>query len=66
MKTAERVGKVLLALAACATECLVVDTETGWPRFGRAAELAQVLGAPCLQLEEVLGRPLLDPWRRAV
>jgi len=53
-------------LASCTTECLVVDTETGWPRFGKAAELAGTLGAPWLALEEVLGRPLPDPWRRAV
>jgi magnesium chelatase subunit D len=45
-------------LAACATECLVVDTETGWPRWGRAEELARVLGARCLCVEDVLGRPL--------
>src|SRR5947209_4957462 len=54
------------ALAACGTECLVVDTETGWPRFGRAGDLARALGAPCIGLDEVLGRPLPDPWRRAV
>src|SRR5207248_3107923 len=45
-------------LAACGTECLVVDTETGWPRFGRAAQLARVLQASCLPLEAVLGREL--------
>jgi magnesium chelatase subunit D len=54
------------ALADWATECLVVDTETGWPRFGKAAELACVLEAECLSLEVVLGRPLPDPWRRAI
>jgi magnesium chelatase subunit D len=54
------------ALAACAAECLVVDTETGWSRFGRAAELARSLGAECRAVEQVLGRPLADPWRRAV
>jgi magnesium chelatase subunit D len=48
------------------TECVVVDTETGSPRFGRAAQLAEALGAPCLPLEEVLGRPLPDRWRTAV
>jgi magnesium chelatase subunit D len=53
-------------LAACGTASLVVDTETGWPRFGRARELAPVLGGNYLSLEEVLGRPLRDPWRRAV
>jgi magnesium chelatase subunit D len=54
------------ALAACGTDCLVVDTETGWPRFGRAVQLARVLDAACLPLEEVLGRPLTDRWRPAV
>jgi magnesium chelatase subunit D len=54
------------ALAGCATECLVVDTETGWPRCGRAAELARTLGGRCLSIEEVLGRPLADSWRHAV
>jgi magnesium chelatase subunit D len=54
------------ALAAYGSECLVVDTETGWPRFGRARELAVVLDAEYLGLEEVLGRPLRDRWRRAV
>jgi magnesium chelatase subunit D len=54
------------ALAACGTDCLVVDTETGWPRFGRAHQLARALDAACLPLEEVLGRPLADRWRPAV
>jgi magnesium chelatase subunit D len=54
------------ALAACGADCLVVDTETGWPCFGRARELARALGAPCLPVEQVLGRPLCDSWRRAV
>jgi magnesium chelatase subunit D len=54
------------ALRACGTDCLVVDTETGWPRFGRAGLLARALGATCLSLEEVLGRPLPDSWRQAV
>jgi magnesium chelatase subunit D len=53
-------------LGACATECLVIDTETGWPRFGKANELARALGADCLAVEQVLGRPLADSWRRAV
>jgi magnesium chelatase subunit D len=54
------------ALAACGTDCLVVDTETGWPRFGRAGELARAMGTRCLPLEEVLGRRLPDPWLKAV
>ena len=41
-------------LAARATEVLVVDTESGWPRFGRAVELAQTLGADWLPLEDVI------------
>lgn len=45
------------ALAGSGAECLVVDTETGWPRFGRAAELARALEAQCLSLEQVIGRP---------
>ena len=54
------------ALEACTTECLVIDTETGWPRFGQAIELARSLNASCHAVEEVLGRPLAAPWRRAV
>jgi magnesium chelatase subunit D len=53
-------------LASCGGERLVVDTEVGWPRFGRARQLAEALAAPCLSVEEVLGRPLPDRWRRAV
>lgn len=53
-------------LAACGPECLVVDTEVGWPRFGRAGRLAEALAAPCLSLEAVLGRPLPERWRLAV
>jgi magnesium chelatase subunit D len=52
------------ALGASGAECLVVDTETGWPRFGRAGQLAEALTAPCLAAEAVLGRPL--PERLAV
>lgn len=47
-------------LRSCGEEFLVVDTETGWPRFHRAVELAQVLGAACHSVEEILGQPLLD------
>jgi magnesium chelatase subunit D len=53
-------------LAACRTTTLVVDTEAGWPRFGRAGALAAALGADCLALEAVLGRRLADIGRRAV
>jgi magnesium chelatase subunit D len=41
-------------LAGLGSECLVVDTETGWPRFGRALVLAQVLEARCVPLESVV------------
>src|SRR5262249_21288054 len=43
-------------LAQSGAGILVVDTETGWPRLGRAVELAHVLEAPCQGLEEVLGK----------
>jgi magnesium chelatase subunit D len=45
-------------LAECDSEFLLVDTETGWPRFGRAGQLAHALGTACLPLERVLGRSL--------
>jgi magnesium chelatase subunit D len=32
---------------------LVIDTETGYLRLGRAAQLAQALGGHCLTLEEL-------------
>jgi magnesium chelatase subunit D len=51
-------------LAACGTPCLVVDTETGHVRFGRARQLARELGADCVTIEEVLGRPLPERWGR--
>jgi len=41
-------------LASTDTACLVVDTETGWPRFGRALLLAQALHAPCRAIEDVI------------
>jgi magnesium chelatase subunit D len=40
-------------LAAQNTPTLVLDTEAGYLRLGRAAQLAQALGAECLQLEEL-------------
>jgi magnesium chelatase subunit D len=51
-------------LAAPRTKCLVIDTETGWPRLGRAAELADALDADWVSLEDVLGPPL--PCRREI
>jgi magnesium chelatase subunit D len=53
------------ALAAIATEVLVVDTELGGARFGQARELARLMQARCLGLEEVLGRPLPQRQRFA-
>jgi len=40
-------------LAARGTPALVLDTETGYVRLGRAAQLAQALGAQCMTLEEL-------------
>jgi magnesium chelatase subunit D len=54
------------SLAGCGAHFLVVDTETGACRLGRATALARALGAPCLALEDVLGPPLADRWRHAV
>ena len=45
---------------------VVIDTEIGWPRFGRAAELAGTMRAPCIPLNEVLGRPWPERRRVAV
>ncbi|WP_310179412.1 putative cobaltochelatase [Duganella sp. 3397] len=40
-------------LAGRRTPALVIDTENGYLRLGRAAQLAQALGAECLTLEEL-------------
>lgn len=40
-------------LAQKGVASLVLDTEVGFVRMGRAQELAAVLGAPCLTLEEL-------------
>jgi len=40
-------------LAARGTPALVLDTEAGYVRLGRAAQLAQALGAECMTLEEL-------------
>lgn len=45
-------------LAQRGTPALVLDTETGYVRLGRAAQLAQALGAPCLTLEQLTGDAL--------
>jgi magnesium chelatase subunit D len=36
----------------------VLDTEAGYLRLGRAAQLAEALGAPCLTLEQLTGDAL--------
>ncbi|MET0266559.1 MAG: VWA domain-containing protein, partial [Duganella sp.] len=41
------------ALAQQRLPALVIDTENGYLRLGRAAQLAQALGAECLTLEEL-------------
>ena len=40
-------------LAGCGVPALVLDTESGYLRLGRARQLAQALGAECLSLEEL-------------
>ena len=40
-------------LAATGVAALVLDTESGYLRLGRAAQLAQALGADCLALEQL-------------
>jgi magnesium chelatase subunit D len=45
-------------LAALGVAALVLDTESGSLRLGRAAELARALGAPCLALEELSAQTL--------
>ncbi|MEO8600869.1 MAG: VWA domain-containing protein, partial [bacterium] len=45
-------------LAARGVPALVLDTETGYLRLGRAAQLAQALGAECLTLEELSAESL--------
>ncbi|MDP3844341.1 MAG: putative cobaltochelatase [Oxalobacteraceae bacterium] len=46
-------------LAGRAVPALVLDTETGYLRLGRAAQLAQALGAECLTLEELSAESLV-------
>jgi magnesium chelatase subunit D len=45
--------KLAELLAGQGIPALVLDTETGYLRLGRARQLAQVLGAECLTLEEL-------------
>ena len=53
-------------LAARGTAALVLDTETGYVRLGRAAQLAQALGASCLTLEELSADQLALTIRRTM
>lgn len=50
--------------AARGTPALVLDTETGYVRLGRAAQLAQALGAECMTLEELSADNLALTIRR--
>lgn len=45
-------------LAARAVPALVLDTESGFLRLGRAAQLAQALGAECLTIEQLSAEKL--------
>jgi magnesium chelatase subunit D len=54
------------ALVIDGLKSVVIDTETGWPRLGRASEVAQAMDAACIPLKEVLGRPLPEGRRVAV
>ncbi|MFJ3054787.1 putative cobaltochelatase [Herbaspirillum sp. NPDC087042] len=45
-------------LAAQGVPALVLDTEAGYLRLGRAAQLAEALGARCLTLEQLTGDAL--------
>jgi len=49
-----------LELAAqLAVPALVIDTETGYLKLGRATLLAQALGAQCLTLEQLTSESLV-------
>jgi len=69
LRTGDPWSDALAAARALKVEGLhgvVIDTETGWPRFGRAAEMAAAMNARCIRLEDVLGQPMLEPRREAV
>jgi len=53
-------------LAARGTPTLVLDIESGYVRLGRAAQLAQALGAQCLSLEELCADNLVLTIRGAM
>ena len=53
-------------LAARGIPALVLDTESGYVRLGRAAQVAQVLGAPCLSLEDLSAETLALTIRSSI
>jgi magnesium chelatase subunit D len=48
-----QVLQVALQMAEKSVRALVIDTESGYLRFGKAQELATALGAECLSLDEL-------------
>jgi magnesium chelatase subunit D len=48
-----QVLQVALQMAEKSVRALVIDTEIGYLRFGKAQELAAALGAECLTLDEL-------------
>ena len=69
LRTGDPWSDALAAARALKVEGLhgmVIDTETAWPRFGRAAELAAAMNTGCIRLEDVLGRPVSAGRREAV
>ena len=47
-------------IAKMQVPALVLDTENGYLRFGKAAELAKVLGAECLSLDDLSSEGITD------
>jgi magnesium chelatase subunit D len=47
------------ALAAARMPCLILDSETGFVRLGRAKQLAQALAAECLTLDQLSSQDLV-------
>ena len=54
------------AIAAAGLPALVLDTDAGFVRLGRAAELAQALGAECLPLDGLSAERLVLKVRQQV
>jgi magnesium chelatase subunit D len=52
------------ALAAIGVPALVLDSDAGFVRLGRAPQLAQALGATCIPLEEISSETLVLKLRR--